>query len=267
MNHDKQQVQDFWNDAPCGERLLSGINKQDYENEARIRYQLEPYISEFADFESSKNLSVLEIGVGIGADHQRYAQAGAELYGIDLTERAVEYTRHRLAEFGLAAKCTIGDAEHLDFQDELFDRVYSWGVLHHSPDTPRAIAEVWRVLKFGGVAKIMIYHKWSLVGFMLWVRYALFALKPWRSLDEVYAHHLESPGTKAYTIVQAKQLFSEFDTVEIRTILTHGDLLESQAGQRHQGILLILGRKFWPRTLLKRLFPRSGLFMLIEAKK
>lgn len=117
------------------------------------------------------------------------------------------------------------------------------------------------------MAKIMIYHKWSLVGYMLWVRYALFALKPWRSLDEVYAHHLESPGTKAYTIVQAKQLFSEFDTVEIRTILTHGDLLESQAGQRHQGILLILGRKFWPRTLLKRLFPRSGLFMLIEAKK
>lgn len=268
MNHDKQQVYNFWNDASCGENLyLSGINKQGYEDEARVRYQLEPYIPKFADFESSKNLCVLEIGVGIGADHQRFAQAGADIYGIDLTERAVEYTRHRLAEFGLVAKCNIGDAEHLDFQDELFDRVYSWGVLHHSPDTPRAIAEVWRVLKFGGVAKIMIYHKWSLVGFMLWVRYALFALKPWRSLDEVYAHHLESPGTKAYTIVQAKQLFSEFDTVEIRTIITHADLLESQAGQRHQGILITLARKFWPRTLLKRLFPRSGLFMLIEAKK
>jgi len=151
MNHDKQQVYDFWNNVSCGENLyLSGMNKRGYEDQARIRYQLEPYISEFADFESSKNLCILEIGVGIGADHQRFAQAGADIYGIDLTEKAVEYTRHRLAEFGLAAKCTIGDAEHLDFQDELFDRVYSWGVLHHSPDTPKAIAEVWRVLKFGG---------------------------------------------------------------------------------------------------------------------
>ena len=63
----------------------------------------------------------------------------------------------------------------------------------------------------------MIYHKWSLVGFMLWVRYALFALKPWQSLDEVYAHHLESPGTKAYFIAQAKQMFSVFNSVD-----THG---------------------------------------------
>lgn len=268
MNKDKQQVYKFWNDASCGEKLyLSGVNKQGFEDAARARYQLEPYILKFADFESSKDLRVLEIGVGIGADHQRFAQAGADLYGIDLTERAVEYTRHRLAEFGLRSKCNIGDAEHLDFQDELFDRVFSWGVLHHSPDTPRAIAEVWRVLKFGGVAKIMIYHKWSLVGFMLWIRYALFTLKPWRSMDEVYAHHLESPGTKAYTIVQAKKLFSEFDSVEIRTIITHADLLESQAGQRHQGILITLARKLWPRRMLKRLFPSSGLFMLIEAKK
>lgn len=268
MNQNKKKTYDFWNAASCGENLyLSDVNKLGYENQSKIRYQLEPYISGFADFENSEGLRILEIGVGMGADHQSFAQAGADIYGIDLTERAVEYTRHRLEVFGLAAKCNVGDAEDLDFEDELFDRVYSWGVLHHSPDTPKAIEEVRRVLKPGGVAKIMIYHKWSLVGFMLWVRYALFALKPWRSLNQVYANYLESPGTKAYSVAQANQLFAGFDNVEIRTIITHADLLESQAGQLHEGTMLILARKFWPRALLKRFFPKAGLFMLIEAKK
>jgi ubiquinone/menaquinone biosynthesis C-methylase UbiE len=153
-------------------------NKKGYQDAARIRYQLEPYILEFADFENTKDLKILEIGIGLGADHQRFAEAGSDIYGIDLTERAVEYTRHRFKEFGLTAKCNQGDAEHLEFKDELFDQVYSWGVLHHSPDTSKAIAEVWRVLRVGGLAKIMIYHKWSLVGLMLWARYALFRLKP-----------------------------------------------------------------------------------------
>lgn len=93
---------------------------------------------------------MLEIGVGLGADHQRFAEAGADLYGIDLTERAVEHTRRRLALFELESRLAIGDAEDLAFPDEAFDQVYSWGVLHHSPDTPKAIDEVWRVLKPGG---------------------------------------------------------------------------------------------------------------------
>ncbi len=113
----------------------------------------------------------------------------------------------------------------------------------------------------------MIYHKYSLVGFMLWVRYALLGLRPWLSLKEIYARYLESPGTKAYSVTQARQLFAVFSEVKIRTVLTHGDLLESMAGQRHQGMLLSLARKIWPRTLLKRFFPGLGLFMLIEVRK
>jgi len=210
---------------------------------------------------------VLEIGVGLGADHQRFAEAGAELWGIDLTERAVEHTRRRLAAFGLSSTIAVGDAEALDFPDESFDQVYSWGVLHHSPNTPKAIAEVWRVLKPGGRANIMIYHKWSMVGLMLWGRYALIGLRPWLSLTEVYARYLESPGTKAYSISEARKLFSAFKEVRIKTVLTHGDLLESGAGQRHQGVLLTLARKLWPRRLIQRFFPHAGLFMLIDAEK
>lgn len=151
MNHAKEAVREFWNQAACGEDLyLTDTEKASYATQARTRYALEPYILDFARFPETRGLRVLEIGVGLGADHQQFAEAGADLWGIDLTERAIEHTRRRLAAFGLNSHLAVGDAEHLEFSDESFDRVYSWGVLHHSPDTPQAIAEVWRVLKRGG---------------------------------------------------------------------------------------------------------------------
>lgn len=268
MNQDKAQVREFWDRASCGEELyLSGQDHAAYRAQADKRYELEPYIPAFAGFAEARGLRVLEIGVGLGADHQRFAEAGADLWGIDLTGRAVEHTRRRLRAFGLSSRLAVGDAECLEFPDASFDRVYSWGVLHHSPDTPKAIAEVWRVLKPGGEARVMIYHTWSLVGLMLWVRYALLGLKPWLPLREIYARYLESPGTKAYSVAEARALFADFSKVEISTVLTHGDLLESDAGQRHRGLLLTLARKLWPRALIRKLLPGAGLFMLIRAVK
>lgn len=268
MDTTKKKVHDFWNEASCGENLyLLNADRAGYEAQARTRYELEPYIFDLARFEEARGKRVLEIGVGLGADHQKFAEAGAELYGIDLTERAIDHTRRRLAAFGLSSRLAVGDAENLDFPQETFDLVYAWGVLHHSPDTPRAISEVWRVLKPGGVAKIMIYHKWSMVGLMLWVRYALLRFRPWIPLSTIYSRYLESPGTKAYSVGEARELLAAFSEVRISTRLGHGDLLESQAGQRHRGVLLALARKIWPRALLKRFFPTMGLGMLIEARK
>ena len=66
---------------------------------------------------------------------------------MDLTERAVAHTRRRLELFGLSSQLSVGDAENLKFDNASFDHVYSWGVLHHSPNTPKAIDEVYRVLK------------------------------------------------------------------------------------------------------------------------
>jgi ubiquinone/menaquinone biosynthesis C-methylase UbiE len=268
MNEAKQAVREFWNQAACGEALyLTDTDRAGYTAQAQARYVLEPYIRDFARFEETQGLRVLEIGVGLGADHQQFAEAGADLWGIDLTERAIEHTRRRLAAFGLTSHLAVGDAECLEFPDESFDRVYSWGVLHHSPDTPKAIAEVWRVLKRGGGASIMIYHKWSMVGVMLWIRYALLRLRPWMPLGEIYAQYLESPGTKAYSVNEARQLFATFSEVRIRTVLTHGDLLESDAGQRHRGMSLKIAKRLWPRWIIRHAFPGAGLFMLIDATK
>jgi ubiquinone/menaquinone biosynthesis C-methylase UbiE len=268
MCADKTAVQEFWERASCGESLyLSNEGADGYLAQARRRYELEPYIEAFADFAGTRGKRVLEIGVGLGADHQNYAAAGARLFGIDLTERAIAHAHRRLGLFHLKSSLSIGDAENLAFEDCSFDVVYSWGVIHHTPDTPKAVAEIYRVLRPSGVAKIMIYNKWSVVGYMLWVRYALLRLKPWMTLADVYSKYLESPGTKAYSVSEAKRMFGSFRVVQIRTVLTHGDLLEGSAGQSHEGAFLSIARRCLPRALIRRFAGRHGLFMLITAAK
>ena len=151
MKQEKKLVHDFWNEASCGEALyLAKTDRVGYAVQSQNRYALEPYILDFARFCEAKDKRVLEIGVGLGADSQKFVEAGAVSYGIDLTERAVEHTRQRLSAFGLSSVLLVGDAESLDFPDEYFDLVYSWGVVHHSPNTPKAIDEIFRVLKHGG---------------------------------------------------------------------------------------------------------------------
>jgi ubiquinone/menaquinone biosynthesis C-methylase UbiE len=265
----KDAVRDFWEKAPCGEVYAIGDSLQDrLESHARSRYELESGLAPFARFADGKGKDVLEIGVGMGADHVEWAKADpASLTGVDLTSRAIEYTRARLDCYGLSSRLLVADAENLPFEDSRFDIVYSWGVLHHTPDTRRAVSEVLRVLRAGGVARVLIYHKHSLVGYMLYLRYGLLAGHPRTSLEQIYTNYVESPGTKAYTVAEARSLFSVFSHVSTRTELGLGDLLIGAAGQRHGGALLMTARALWPRWLVRRTCSRLGLGLLVEAIK
>jgi SAM-dependent methyltransferase len=264
----KVAVHDFWNKTSCGEIYGNGPSLADQlDAQAQARYELEPYLRGFARFEEAAGLDVLEVGVGMGADHLELAKARPRsLSGVDLTERAIEFTQNRLSLKGFQSDLRVADAEALPFADGSFDLVYSYGVLHHSPDTLRAIQEVWRVLRVGGRARIMIYHKWSLVGLMLWTRYGLLKGRPAR-LDDIYADHLESPGTKAFTVEEARAMFARFAQVDARSQLSFGDLLQGEVGQRHSGRGLRLAKAIWPRRLVQRVLPRWGLLLLIDAVK
>lgn len=268
MAGDKADVRTFWNNSACGEIYAGdGDSKEQFAAQREARYTLEPYIHGFARFDGHDK-EVLEIGVGMGAEHIEWARSGPRrLVGVDLTPRAVELTQARLDIECLRSEVQVADAEALPYPDESFDIVYSWGVLHHSPDTPRAFDEVFRVLRPGGEARIMIYHSRSITGYVLWLRYALGALRPWRSLAEVYAQHLESPGTKAYTVDDVRRMTRRFSSVSTRIELGVGDLMLGAAGQRHAGLLLTIARRVWPRWLIRRLLPQRGLLLLIEAVK
>ena len=107
MDSEKQKkVHDFWDRASCGEELyLTDSDQVGYEAHSVARYALEgELIFPFARFSETKGLSVLEIGVELGADHQKFAEAGARLHGIDFSRRAIELTKRRFSCFNIVSK-------------------------------------------------------------------------------------------------------------------------------------------------------------------
>jgi SAM-dependent methyltransferase len=157
----KERVRAFWQANPCGVKFADAEpgTRRFYELVEAHRYTKEWHIPAAADFAGTRGLKVLEIGCGLGTDGAQFAMAGAVYTGVDLTEAAVELARKRFELFDLNGKFQTADAENLDFADESFDLVYSHGVLHHTPDTAKAIREIHRLLRPGGRAIVMLYHR------------------------------------------------------------------------------------------------------------
>lgn len=157
----KERVRAFWQEHPCGTKFADAPegSHRFFELVEQHRYQKEWHIPSAADFSSSSGLRVLEIGCGLGTDGARFAQAGADYTGVDLTEAAVDFARKRFELYDLPGGFRTADAEQLDFPDESFDVVYSHGVLHHTPDINSAVREIHRVLRPGGRAIVMLYHR------------------------------------------------------------------------------------------------------------
>ncbi|MDQ5807764.1 MAG: class I SAM-dependent methyltransferase [Actinomycetota bacterium] len=224
IEQDKARVRTHWEDRPCGtiDTLEPGTPEYFAEVE-RERWELEPFIPSFAEFWKWRGKRVLEIGVGQGTDHLQFARAGADLSGVDLTEASIELASRRLGFEGLESDLRRADAETLPFEDDTFDLVYSWGVLHHTPRTEEAIEEARRVCAPDGEARIMLYSSTSWCAWGHWLKYALAAGKPRRSVKDVLYHHMESYGTKAYTQPELEQLFARWSDVSFQRFLTPYD--------------------------------------------
>ncbi len=162
-NNLKERVRAFWQANPCGVKFAEAApgTRRFYELVEAHRYTKEWHIPEAADFAGARGLQVLEIGCGLGTDGAQFAEAGADYTGVDLTEAAVALARKRFELFGLPGHFQTADAENLDFAADSFDLVYSHGVLHHTPETAQAIREIHRVLRPGGRAVVMLYHRGS----------------------------------------------------------------------------------------------------------
>ena len=264
----KESVRAHWERTPCGTRDIPPEERKAFFDELeRERYSLEPYIKEFARFSQGAGQRLLEVGVGAGTDFVNWVRNGAIATGVDLTEAGVALTKERLALEGLHADVHVADAEKLPFQNDSFDIVYSYGVIHHSPDTQRAVDEVWRVLKPGGKALVMIYRVPSWTALMVWGIHCAAQLRPWHSLKWAVYHHLESPGTKTYTFKEARALFSRFSQATFRSQLSHGDLLLMRPSERYSGLLNRVLWRFYPRWLVRSSGNQLGLGLLIEAHK
>jgi SAM-dependent methyltransferase len=213
----KEAVRAHWEAEPCESRAGKGASTREAFFRAidAYRYEKSPFVAGFAKFEQSRGQKVLEVGLGSGSDFVRFARNGALLWGVDPTEASVNLINDRLAAESLKAVVRVGDVEALDFGDEFFDIVYSYGVIHHTPDTPAAVRELYRVLKKGGVARIMIYHVGGLTWYYQWILFGLLKRQPRRSLREIAFYHNESIGTKLYSRSEARELFAPFRSVSI----------------------------------------------------
>lgn len=161
-------VESFWNSHPCMAGLYHG-NKNKITAFTKIedeRYSRFSGILKYALFRSFKGKKVLEVGCGIGSDGIQFARNGACYTGVDLTNAAVSIAKERFELFGQKGEIVKVDTESLPFPDNYFDHVYSFGVIHHSPNPENIVSEIHRVLKPGGSINIMLYNRTSFYYFI-----------------------------------------------------------------------------------------------------
>lgn len=216
----KAEVKAFWNRQSCdtwrtqSEKFTRGY----FEQIEAWRYIDQPFIHAFAQFTRAHGKRVVEIGFGAGTDFIQWLRAGAKATGVDLTEEALANLSHRIEVYGLPKpeQLLVADAEKLPFADGTFDLGYSWGVLHHTPNTEKSVAELIRVVKPGGEIKIMLYNRWSWNTLKFWTRFCLLKAKPWKSFGWALWHHLESVGTKAYTRGEIRRMLAPLGVADVR---------------------------------------------------
>jgi SAM-dependent methyltransferase len=114
--------------------------------------------------ESAARANVLEVGSGPGRLAVKLAELASDIQvtGVDISPEMVERANARAARSGLADRVEflVGDVTALSFPDASFDVVVSTFSLHHWPNPARGLAEIYRVLRPGGVARIYDVVDW-----------------------------------------------------------------------------------------------------------
>jgi ubiquinone/menaquinone biosynthesis C-methylase UbiE len=215
---ENKSPQTWYSDKDQDNNSTSWFNELAYKR-YNVYYE---YLKDIAEFNYHKEEKVLEVGTGVGTDIVSYAKNGSKVSGVDLTEKAIEITKKHLETFKLPyEKLLVADAENLPFEDNYFDLVYSFGVLHHTPNTEQGVQEVLRVLKPGGKFIIMLYSKgWKhyfkrLFIFGLLKGY-LFKYGYEKTVNKTTEVQGNSPLTYVLKIKDIKKIFRDAEDVNIK---------------------------------------------------
>ena len=267
LAEEKLRARQQWGRDPCGAEYVREHElgtREFFDGIERHRYtEYAPWMPTVMEFGRFTGAKLLEIGCGMGTDLLQFARGGARCIGLDLAPLSIEITRHRFALYGASGVFLVSDGEQLPFASESLDVVYSNGVLHHTPDTVGAISEIHRILRKGGTAKVMLYHRNSL---NYWIEIILRRgvlngdFFRGRSPAEImsrsveYSEHQARPLVKVYSRKQARALFSLFEHVNVEIAqLTRVELR--------------LFDKLVSESLFKRLQHRLGWNVIITPKK
>ena len=216
-----QEVRDYWNARPCNIRHSTAeIGTEEYFNQVEARkYFVEPHIPGFAEFDRWRGKNVLEIGCGIGTDTVNFARAGAKVTAVDLSTESIALARKRADVFGLAERIDFveANAERLSefVSPNVYDLVYSFGVIHHSPHPQNIISEIKKhFVSPGTTLKLMVYNRYS---WKVWWMLLQEKMKFW-DLDSIIAKHSEAqtgcPITYSYSKTTINDLIGDGFTIE-----------------------------------------------------
>src|SRR2546428_5725010 len=229
LTEDKQRAREQWSHDPAGAvygREYEFGTREFFDAVERHRYhEYAPWMPEVMGFDQFAGARLLEIGCGMGTDLLQFARGGAKVTGTDLTPRSIDISRQHLTLYGESGDFAITDCETLPFADDSFDVAYSNGVLHHTPDTAGAVREIHRVLRPGGQARVMLYHRRS---FAYWgeviLRHGILQGEFLRGnstadIMSKYVEFNESGGRPlggVYSRRQARALFAMFRAVKVQ---------------------------------------------------
>jgi SAM-dependent methyltransferase len=215
---------EFW-DELCGTNMARSVGVTDASPASLARFDAAyldfyPYLEGYLPAEV-RGKRVLEIGLGYGTVGQILAARGASYHGLDIAAGPVEMMRHRLSALGIEdaeTRVVQGSALEIPHDDASFDHLVSIGCLHHTGDLARAVSEVWRVLRPGGAAVVMVYNRRSLRQLSLRARRAITRGREAdiRGAYDANSAGVAAPATEFASKAEASHLFGRFSSVEIR---------------------------------------------------
>ena len=233
----KDEVQNQWNQDACGSQYVESAEPgtlEWYLEVERYRYGVyAPWMPEVMEFSRHAGEKVLEIGAGIGTDLAQFASHGANCTDIDLSAGHLEHARTNFRLRGLEGRFQHADAEDLPFEAGEFDVVYSNGVIHHTPNTANLVGEIYRVLRPGGKAIIMVYAEdsWHYWRNLVWALGLKEGALETSSIGEIMSRHVEisdhgqKPLVKVYSRRRLAQMFANFEDIKIyKRQLLHAEL-------------------------------------------
>ncbi|MBI3939660.1 MAG: class I SAM-dependent methyltransferase [Acidobacteria bacterium] len=161
---------------------------------------------------------VLEVGCGLGSASREFARQGSQVVSMDLSFSNVQKTRLGYKASGLRGYCVNGDAEKLPFKEGAFDVVYSYGVLHHTPDTAGAIQELYRVLARGGKSVVMLYKKGASYAYVRLMGLVTRDSSRMSREELISKRYDQTPLSKMYSKAEVRALFRDFDDIRLQVI-------------------------------------------------
>ena len=167
LEDSKKNISDFFSDKSD---YWVNLYENDDHPSSFMRYELisrkKTIFNLFDILITEKNRTVLDIGCGIGNYLEELYKKGHLINGIDISENMLRTSKERLKKYISVPPLCRTDIENLPFPDNKFDVVFCVGVLEYLESDEKALEQISRVLKPGGLLFLTLPNILSIRNFL-----------------------------------------------------------------------------------------------------